>query len=183
MRRILTIGLVALALVVSALPAGASVRGGWATTTLDDVTDPAPGETLEVGFTILQHGRTPVDVADVAVIVHDGASDQRWPAVPDGAVGHYTAEVTFPDDGSYEWGVEQGWFGEFPLGTLHIGDSAAAAAAAATGAGAAADSGSGWSQVSWPWRLALLLPILLTVGLFFLDRRRHRDRHPVPAGA
>jgi hypothetical protein len=178
MRRILMIATVVLALGSAATPAGAAtVKGGWATTTLDETVEPAPGETLDVGFTILQHGRTPVNVPDVVVIVHDGASDQRWPAVQEGAEGHYVAEVTFPDSGSYDWEVEQGYFGEFPLGTLHIGDEA-------VGNGAGSDSGadgSGWSQVSWPWRIALALPILASIALFFLDRRRRRPEADAPA--
>jgi hypothetical protein len=113
-----------------------------------------------------------VNVPDVAVIVHDGASDQRWPAVQQGEEGHYVAEVTFPAGGSYDWEVEQGWFGAFPLGTLHIGDEAGASATS---------SGSGWSQVSWPWRLALGSPIVASIALFFLDRRRRRPESETPA--
>jgi hypothetical protein len=183
MRRAVVSGAAGLVLLVaSGLPAGATgvsgaagaaagaVRGGWATTTLDDVPTPGAGETTEVGFTILQHGVTPVDVDDVAVVVKDGdGGDQTWPAVQQGETGHYVAEVTFPAAGQYEWVVHQGWFGDYDLGTLHVGGGAA---------------GSWWSRTPWALRVLLPLPILASVALFLLDRRRGQqsERPVVVAG-
>jgi hypothetical protein len=175
MRRVLVTGAAALALLVlTALPAAA--KGGWATSTLDERPEVSPGETAEIGFTILQHGVTPVNVDDVAVVVRDvDGDDQTWPAVQQGEKGHYVAEVTFPAEGSYDWAVHQGWFGDYDLATLHVGDVAGAAA------------GSGWSHTPWTVRVALVLPILASVGLFLLDRNRQRRRNAeqpvVAAGA
>lgn len=143
--------------------AGAAAAGGWATTTLDGAPDARPGETQEVGFTILQHGRTPVAVDDVAVIVRDEEHDQEWPAVAEGKVGHYVAEVTFPAEGDYTWAVRQGWFGDYELGPLQVGGDGASAGTGAT---------SWWSDTSWLLRALLVLPIVASLGLFLRGRGR-----------
>lgn len=157
----------------AAMAAAGAVKGGWAATTLDERVQPEPGETTEVGFTILQHGRTPVNVDDVAVIIRvadDAAGagrEQEWPAVQQGETGHYVAEVTFPDEGRYDWAVRQGWFGEYDLGTLRVGDIGDSAGATATAEG-------WWDGTSWPLRILLVLPILASAGLYVLDRTRRR---------
>jgi hypothetical protein len=163
MRKALAMGAAASALLVTAaLPASAAVRGGWATSTLDEAPQAEPGATDEIGFTILQHGRTPVNVDDVAVVI----GDQEWPAVEKGEVGHYVAEVTFPVEGEYAWAIRQGWFGDYDLGTLKVGDVDAVAGAS---------SGSWWSDMPWALRVLLVLPIVASAGLYVLDRSR-RDR-------
>ncbi|MGD9703892.1 MAG: hypothetical protein AB7Q42_10400 [Acidimicrobiia bacterium] len=106
----------------------AASAGGWAVTTLDAVPTPVPGEALEVGFTIRQHGVTPVDLdEDVAIeITAADGTVQVFPATHD-ATGHYIASVTFPAAGDYTWTVHQGWFGEQELGALSIDVPAATA--------------------------------------------------------
>jgi YtkA-like len=84
-----------------------AVAGGWAVTTLDPMETPAPGEQVDVGFTIRQHGVTPVAVADVEVLVTDASgATEAFAAHQQGATGHYVAPVTFPAAGSYRWTVE-----------------------------------------------------------------------------
>ena len=129
-------GLVAAALAVVGFASGASA-GGWAVTTLDETPVPAAGEPMDVSFTIRQHGVTPVDVADVAVIV--AASDGTatlFPAVGDGRTGHYVATVTFPEAGPAKWSVRQGWFGEQELGAVIVSPPTGAAAAGTSTANA-----------------------------------------------
>ncbi|MEO1060416.1 MAG: hypothetical protein AAFZ07_03280 [Actinomycetota bacterium] len=106
-----------------ARPAGA---GGWAVTTLDDVPSAEPGVPVEVGFTIRQHGVSPVDVEDVAieVIGPDGTSE-IFPAQSAELQGHYVSTVTFPDAGEFEWVVHQGWFSTQDLGTIAVGTTVA----------------------------------------------------------
>jgi hypothetical protein len=111
---------------------GAAGAGGWAVTTLDEHPAPAAGQDVEVGFTIRQHGVTPVALEDVSVTVTDPAGGTRvFPAVPEGPVGHYVAVVSFPDSGTYRWSVQQGWFAEQPLGSLSVPAAGAASAASA----------------------------------------------------
>ncbi|MEO8162945.1 MAG: hypothetical protein ABI590_04110, partial [Ilumatobacteraceae bacterium] len=41
-----------------------ATAGGWAVSTLDEVPVPIAGEPIDVGFTIRQHGITPVDISE-----------------------------------------------------------------------------------------------------------------------
>lgn len=97
-----------LALLLSLILAIPVFAGGWAVITLDELpTDVVAGEPLTVGFTVLQHGKTPMDGLDPTVtatlfkesqfIVH---------AEPEGEPGHYTATLTFPDEGDWSWSIQ-----------------------------------------------------------------------------
>lgn len=117
------VGLVALvALVLLVFTAGPASAGGWAVTTLDSVPAPTAGENVEIGFTIRQHGVTPVNPeGDVGVVFHSQTGgEQFFAAEPLGDVGHYVAEVTFPDDGTWSWAVRQGWFADQALGIVEL---------------------------------------------------------------
>jgi hypothetical protein len=91
-------------------------------TTLDDVPVATSGEAVAVGFTIRQHGATPVDLDEGVAIEITGADGtvQVFPAIND-RTGHYVASVVFPTAGEYSWAVQQGWFGEQDLGSLPVG--------------------------------------------------------------
>ncbi len=158
MHRLLAAVAVAAGLAVAG-PAPASA-GGWAVTTLDPLESPRPGEPVDVGFTIRQHGVSPVAVEDVAILVTDShGATESFTARPDGPVGHYVAAVTFPASGSFRWSVEQGWFGAQDLGTVRVGARAAADEPGAE---------------RWPlaWRAGLpLLAVALLVAAS-VDRRR-----------
>ena len=58
-----------LSFVLLLLLAPAALAGGWAVSTIDPMATPAAGAPIDVGFTIRQHGMTPVDLADVAIAV------------------------------------------------------------------------------------------------------------------
>jgi hypothetical protein len=140
--------------------------GGWAVTTLDPMAAPAPGEPVGVGFTIRQHGVTPVAVDGVRIMVTDASGGtEAFAARPEGTTGHYVAAVTFPDAGAYQWSVVQGWFGPQDLGSIDVQPTAAPA-----------DTG----VARWPlvWRVVLpFLAVILALAAIF-DRRRR-----VPATA
>jgi hypothetical protein len=103
----------------------AASAGGWAVTTLDPLPAVSPGEPVPVGFTIRQHGVTPVDMEGVALVVvaADGGPSLRFPARLDGPTGHYVADVQVPA-GSHRWLVEQGMFGPQELGMLNVAATA-----------------------------------------------------------
>jgi hypothetical protein len=68
-RALVALVLVPVAAAAFAAPARA---GGWAVTTLDPLPSaPAAGVPVVVGFTIRQHGRTPVALDDVGIDVTD----------------------------------------------------------------------------------------------------------------
>jgi len=113
-----------LTVVVCALGFGSTASaGGWAVSTLDEIPVPTVGEPIDVGFTIRQHGITPVDLTEnvgITVTLVGGAA-RYFPAAGDGTVGHYVARVEFPSAGQYQWSIRQGGFGEQDLGRIDVG--------------------------------------------------------------
>jgi hypothetical protein len=141
--------------------------GGWAVASLDSVPTMRAGQKVTVGFTILQHGVTPVDLVDdpsnrVGIEIRDTRGlDHFYPAVGDGTVGHYLAAVEAPASGTYQWSLRMGWFGPQELGTLHV------------------DQGATTSSGSWPTaRLVALTSSAVLAAVAIADllasRRRHR---------
>lgn len=169
MRKRLAITTLAVFAAVGAVAAPAAAHaGGWAVTTLDAFAAPAPGATVDVSFTIRQHGVTPVDVDGVEIVVTgDDGTASRFPAVSAGAVGTYTAEVSFPESGRYEWSVIQGWFGPQSLGSIDVGDGPSV----------------GGGTARWPLALRLALPALAGgLGVVaLLELRRPTRRRPITA--
>jgi hypothetical protein len=165
-------------LVVAALPAAAT--GGWAITSLDAVPEPIAGQETPVGFTILQHGVTPVgDLGDESVVVIVQTADgetNKYAAREDGPTGHYVADVTFPAAGVATWSVYQGWFGYYELGDITVlsapGETPAASASASASPAPAPTPATSEPK---PLALRLLLPLvgLAGIGLLLVDLRRH----------
>lgn len=112
------------AAVVCALGIGsAASAGGWVISTLDELPNPIAGEPIQVGFTILGHGITPIDISEgvgVTITFTDGTTDY-FPAAGDGIPGHYVAQVEFPSVGQYQWSIRQGGFGDHDLGRIDVG--------------------------------------------------------------
>lgn len=89
------------------LSAGAALAGGWATVIPDPgASEPVAGETTTIGFTVLQHGKTPVGQGNVIVnaIGPDGQV-LAYRARAEGKAGHWVVEMTLPTSGSWEWSV------------------------------------------------------------------------------
>ena len=129
--------ILALAAALTLALAAPALGGGWAVTTLDNVPDRFdPGQTYAIGYTIRQHGVTPVSVDRTEIRITHGESGKRlaFAGTPQGAVGHYVAQVTFPAAGSWSWDVTQGPFAPQDLGTLAVGTTAAGAPASADAA-------------------------------------------------
>jgi hypothetical protein len=127
MKRNIWLTTFAMALLLSIVGPSHVAAGGWAITSLDPFDQPVAGQTTAIGFTILQHGVTPVEIADVGIrLSEQGKPGQFFPAVPDGQerVGHYTAHVVFPTAGTFSWIVEQGMFGPQDLGQITITNAA-----------------------------------------------------------
>jgi hypothetical protein len=102
--------LLTIALLLALVPA--VLAGGWAVITLDDMPgEIRAGEPWTLGFTVLQHGQTPVhDLGDGSpiepLLVAENPADGRRieiMATPSKEVGHFTVEVTFPTEGAWEW--------------------------------------------------------------------------------
>lgn len=107
------IGLLLL-LVLLLATASAALAGGWAVITLDGPPgEIRAGEPWTVGFTVLQHGATPVHRLDATtpieplLVARNPAAGRRVEvlAMPGEEVGHFTAEVTFPVEGEWTWTI------------------------------------------------------------------------------
>jgi cytochrome c2 len=82
--------------------------GGWAVITLDELpTGVVAGEPLTIGFTVLQHGKTPMSGLD-PTITANLYKDQEFVvhAEPAGKSGHYIATLTFPQAGEWRWSIQ-----------------------------------------------------------------------------
>src|SRR5262249_29698328 len=82
--------------------------GGWAVITLDELpTDVVADKSLTIGFMVLQHGRTPMTDLKPTVTAKLPKGEQlTFFAAPKGKPGHYTAVLTFPQDGNWEWSIQ-----------------------------------------------------------------------------
>lgn len=123
MRTLLRIplALAAAVLGLAVLLASPASAGGWALSTLDAVPEPVAGQDVEVGFTVRQHGRTPVDLDDAGITIRDASGAETFFAARhEGPTGHHVATVRFPAEGAFTWQVDQGWFGPQDLGTIDV---------------------------------------------------------------
>jgi hypothetical protein len=76
---------------------------------------------------VLQHGETPLGGLSPTVTISEPGSgaERRFTATETDAAGVYTAEVVFPEAGSWFVQVETGWWGEgdLTLGPVAIEDA------------------------------------------------------------
>ncbi len=66
------------------------------------------GQPLTVGFTVLQHGRTPLSGLDPTIRLTSSSTGESLTvhAVDEGKVGHYTATFTLPESGTWGWSIQ-----------------------------------------------------------------------------
>jgi len=90
---------------VIALPVYA---GGWAVITLDELpVNVVAGAPVEIGFKVLQHGRTPLnDLHPKITATLFKESQFIVNAEPDGKPGHYIAILNFPKEGDWYWSIQ-----------------------------------------------------------------------------
>jgi hypothetical protein len=107
-----------------------ALAGGFAVTTLDEAPqDLRANQTYRIGYTIRQHGITPVVSASTRIVAQLSATGDTTAFVgsPEGPAGHYVAEVRFPSAGMWSWQVEQGPFAPQQLGSIVVEAAAVAA--------------------------------------------------------
>ena len=101
-----------IAIILTLLLAFATVlpvfAGGWAVITLDELpTEVVAGEPITIGFTVLQHGITPMTDLEPTVTARlSGGKPLTFFATPEGKPGYYTATLTFPEAGNWEWSIQ-----------------------------------------------------------------------------
>ena len=99
------LGLTLLLILIVVFPVFA---GGWAVITLDELpTDAMAEKPFTIGFTVLQHGRTPMTNLEPTVTARLSAGKPlTFSAASEGEPGHYTAILTFPEAGNWEWSIQ-----------------------------------------------------------------------------
>jgi hypothetical protein len=161
--------------------------GGWAVTTLDQLPPEFhAGQTYDIGYTIRQHGVTPVNVesalgsggtTEIQILGPDGHVSLSFRGLQTGPTGHYVASVRFPTEGKWNWQVTQGPFAPQQLSTVDVlaaGGAASAQPAAPAGAPA---------QASAPNALLITALLLAVSGAALLLGSRTRGiRRPADPG-
>ncbi|HJR81118.1 MAG TPA: c-type cytochrome [Anaerolineales bacterium] len=104
-RSYIAIGLALSFALILAIPV---LAGGWAVITLDELpSNVVAGKQLTVGFTVLQHGKTPMTNLEPTVTVKSPSEEEIiFNAEAEGKAGHYTATLLFPDEGEWEWSIQ-----------------------------------------------------------------------------
>ena len=144
--------------------------GGWAVITLDEL--PAgvvAGEPYTIGFTVLQHGKTPM-TGLYPIITARISNDEvlTFSAEPEGKPGHYTAALTFPKDGEWEWSI-QAFTMDLKMPSLNV-----AAAGTASVTQQVVKSEPQFASIS-PWLIVRVVAFALAlVCLVMVFRRRSR---------
>jgi hypothetical protein len=159
------------------MSASAASAGGWAMSSLDPMSVPVAGQETEVGFTIRQHGVTPVNPDDqgsepVVVAVRSASSgDAVFLARQQGPTGHYVADVIFPEAGQAYWEIRQGWFGPQDLDMIDVAEprSGVGGAGAADADGTIADDRGPLAA-----RAAAIVVAVAAAGVAVADARRLR---------
>jgi hypothetical protein len=96
------------ALLLSLVFAFPVFAGGWAVITLDELpTGVVAGEPFTIGFTVLQHGKTPMTDLEPTVTAKLSFDEKLVVyAAPEGKPGHYEATITFAKEGEWEWSIQ-----------------------------------------------------------------------------
>lgn len=128
-RSLFGLAMAIVALLALATPA---LAGGWALVTLDALPrEVRAGASLQLGFTVLQHGKTPTNknlngdpLKPVLTASRQGGAAGTAPtadtsiraeARQEGPAGHFVVDVIFPSDGVWDW--------QIALPTFYVQDS------------------------------------------------------------
>jgi len=156
-------GTLLVVLMMSALSTIPAWGGGWAVITLDALpASPQAGEALSVGFTVLQHGHTPLGGLGPRIVATHAESGERVQveAIDEGAVGHYAATLVLPSAGSWDWTIRA--FGDVAQAMPQIRVAPAVSGALQPSTGPVA-----------PWILGVAAAALSVGGILLAFRRRY----------
>ena len=139
-RRLVTAIFAALALIALSVPALAKEG---AVTKFDSLpTSWHAGQIYSLGYLIKMDGVEPYKADRTEIIANslDGKTSLVFPGVGDTTPGHYTAQVTFPAVGTYQWKVTQGsFFAPFDMGSISVLPAIASSANAGAPSAAVGD--------------------------------------------
>jgi hypothetical protein len=138
--------------------------GGWAVITLDELpTDVVAGEPITVSFTVLQHGKTPLAGLDPTITAKSANSESFVVlAKEEGKTGHYTATLTFPTEGAWQWSIQAFTMDQpMPMLNVAVGTVSSVTEPVATTEPAA-------SSLSWLWIVRMLALAVGVIGLLIV---------------
>jgi hypothetical protein len=131
------------ALTLTLLLATTALAGGWAMATQDPPPDDpgGPNEPITIGFTLMQHGVTPVDWGPTSVVLINEATGETViiDAHQQGATGHWVADISVPSEGIWTYQVRHDL--EIVMSgfqPIRVGDAPAAAVPAQSATGSLA---------------------------------------------
>jgi hypothetical protein len=103
------------------LPALATLPGGWATITVEDVPDHLMvRQPVTLEYTVRQHGKQPLDgLRGMVVARDDNGRELRVNAQPGRGAGRYVATLTVPEPGNWQLTIRSG-FGPSNLSLLPV---------------------------------------------------------------
>lgn len=140
--------------------------GGWAVITLDELpSGVVAGQPITVGFTVRQHGRTPMtDLYPTITANLNKETEFVVNATPEGKPGHYTASLLFPREGQWRWSI-QAFTMDQPMPMLTVATPLGVPAMTAKPGGV---------SIPWLWIIRALAMIGVIVGVAWTVRRRNR---------
>jgi len=144
--------------------------GGWAVISLDELpSGVVAGEPYNIGFTVLQHGKTPMTDLSPTITARIAKGEiLTFFAEPEGKPGHYTAALTFPKGGEWEWSL-QAFTMDLQMPTLNV-----SAMGAAPVTQPVVKSEPQFASIS-PWLIVRVVAFALALaGLVMVFRRRSR---------
>lgn len=165
------IGAALLGAVAALALATVALAGGWSVVVLDQASaslaagELTAGAPFTIGFTVLQHGKHPVDGLSprITLTPQDGGETITVLAEAASGPGRYQAQILLPAAGAWAWQIDA--FGPpATLAPLRVVAPAPTAAAPLT------------FTLPWPW-LALLAALALMAALLTI----HARRSPAPA--
>ena len=163
---------ISLALLLSLIFTFPVFAGGWAVITLDELpSNIVAGEPLTIGFTVLQHGKTPMTNLEPTLTAGSSLDEKLVVnAKPEGKPGHYVATLTFPKEGEWKWSI-QAFTMDQPMPVLTV---AAPGVASASQPVNGENAGPATTAISPLLILRTLIVGIGLIGLVVVFRRRSR---------
>ena len=165
-RRWLLVLIAGLATLFTAMPV---LAGGWAVISLDSLPQEIiAGEPVTVGFTVLQHGRTPMAGLNPVIHLTNATNGNDISVYPkeEGSIGHYTGTFILSEVGNWNWSV-QAFTMEQPMPELVVTKPVSQTAASNTNSLLETIPGI-------PFGIGVTGTVIVALGLISLLRRRSR---------
>jgi len=178
-RRMIKLTSLYMSLMILLLIVRPAAAGGWVVISLDELPGPVrAGETVRLGFTVRQHGVTPVNSVTPMLMAVNPQTGETITAEAEqvGATGHFEVATVFPEAGAWEWQLSAP---PFPQETRF--EPITVLPAAASQSAFPFGNSAGQARTAMRWAGAGLLGV--AVVLAYIGRRRRPTEAPSPEAA